>query len=854
QDESVSITLQDTLKTFSKKAIEQIDAIKQLGTLVILTDGCVNLHELGTYSLVRTLAKGAYLFSVFSEIQKTSELHVITRLAVAVRRKIIVYSWRNNQPMDTKEFTVADRVRKMEWVTTRSLCIGFDNEYSLVDYESGELKVLCSLSSPLHQGGSTYETTLNTLQNLGSFATGALMGFAAKPGRPLLTRLPKEEILLVKEDSSFSVGLDGKPKWDSGIEWSGTPVELGYAHPYAVAILPRHIEIRNIKTRALVQNEEMPHVRLLIQEEKKSLLIELFLTCAQVDELVQKEDYQEAISLISQVDSVLDVDTGTQVKMLYAHHLFRAHHYEEALMIFKDLDVPATEVIALYPADISGHLTPKDAEGTSSLSFVHNEKNRTSIRHTQSTIMSNDKELKEAVGYLFRFLEEKREWIQQDIRETKKSSTSQDRDDRIQKALKMLEIVDTALLKSYVFAGGPQVGALLRNINYCNLEETETLLLKRKVGGKVLPVFESAMDDHSSLNCNCLIFILPDSYRNRELIDFYKGKGLHRKALEHLKALHDTSEDQVVLQTVYYLQDLDAGHFDLILEFGTWILKIDPIVAMEIFTVERSDTGTLPRNKIISYLEKLSLDLCVMYLEHIIYELHDQTPEFHNHLLISYLAQIQRDSASHENKDSEQAVNKTRKKMLDFLNESTCYKAERILSRLPVDGCYEERAILLSRIGQHDQALNIYVHKLGDNRAAEEYCVKNFDSADSSKNVYLMLLKVYLNPPSPEKPMLDPALGILTRHGTNIDPIAVLRMLPPMTRVDQLYKFFEKSIRESNKTKHMDMIVRNLLKAEQLQTQEQLSFYRSRCVRITEDRMCPKCNKRIGYRPETCRY
>lgn len=35
---------------------------------------------------------------------------------------------------------------------------------------------------------------------------------------------------------------------------------------------------------------------------------------------------------------------------------------------------------------------------------------------------------------------------------------------------------------------------------------------------------------------------------------------------------------------------------------------------------------------------------------------------------------------------------------------------------------YEEKAILLSRIGQHDQALNIYVYKLKNYRMAEE-CV-----------------------------------------------------------------------------------------------------------------------------------
>ena len=96
------------------------------------------------------------------------------------------------------------------------------------------------------------------------------------------------------------------------------------------------------------------------------------------------------------------------------------------------------------------------------------------------------KELEEAVGCLMRFLEEKRIWVEQDMRKAE-SSVSLEQDEKIQNALKMLDIVDTALLKSYMVAGGPQVGALLRNVNYCNLEETESLLIKHKVCDRIFP-------------------------------------------------------------------------------------------------------------------------------------------------------------------------------------------------------------------------------------------------------------------------------------------------------------------------------------------------------------------------------
>ncbi|KAI8603875.1 vacuolar sorting protein 39 domain 2-domain-containing protein [Dissophora ornata] len=757
--------------------------------------------------------KGATLFSVFSKIEFQDGLvpQVITRLGVAVRRKIIVFSWQDSEFVDTKDFPIPDKfktLRAMEWIGTQNLCVGFDNEYALMDCKTSSWKTVFSPSSPPSQQGalaSTLESTFTTWNNLSSRATGGLMGFVSKAGKPLITRLPNDEILLGKEHSSISVGVDGEPKRKHGIEWQGTPEELGYSYPYAVAILggpPRRIEIRNIETRAVIQTVEMPHAHLLTHgkllyiagaDEVWRLIPNSF--PQQIDELVQKEEYQEAISLINQIEPVLldeTVDTLGRIKSLYAHHLFRTHHYEEALALFLELNVPALDVIALYPAVISGHLPPRENEVVSSPQSADTVPTESNSKVNPPIIMST-KELEEAVGCLIRFLADKRQKIQKSIQELQDNNDSfsynrQEQEDEIHEKLAVLEVVDTALLKSYMMTNERLVGSLLRVTNHCSLEETESLLLKHQ-------------------------------------------------ALELLKSVHTApGELQGVLPTVSYLQRLGVDHLNLILEFAAWVLESDPVVGMKIFIDDEPEIDTLPRYRIISYLERLSLDLCVVYLEHIIHDLRDKTSEFHNTLVVSYLAQIQRDSAIAGNEAN----------LLRFLDESKSYKAERILSRLPAEGCYEERAILLSRIGQHDQALNIYVHRLKNFQAAEEYCIKNFDSSDPSKNVFLLLLRVYLKPPNHEKPMLEPALDILTRHGTHIDPAAILGLLPPQTRVDQLHKFFEKSIRESNKNKHMDMIVKNLLKADRLQTQEQLTFYRSRRVKITEDRMCPKCNKRIG--------
>ena len=43
---------------------------------------------------------------------------------------------------------------------------------------------------------------------------------------------------------------------------------------------------------------------------------------------------------------------------------------------------------------------------------------------------------------------------------------------------------------------------------------------------------------------------------------------------------------------------------------------------------------------------------------------------------------------------------------------------------------YEERALILSKLGQHEQALTIYAHRLGDMQLAQEYCERLYDTGE----------------------------------------------------------------------------------------------------------------------------
>ena len=52
---------------------------------------------------------------------------------------------------------------------------------------------------------------------------------------------------------------------------------------------------------------------------------------------------------------------------------------------------------------------------------------------------------------------------------------------------------------------------------------------------------------------------------------------------------------------------------------------------------------------------------------------------------------------------------------------------------------FEERALLLGRLGRHDIALAIYAHVLNDPDMAEEYCRKLYDpDKDENKEVTIV--------------------------------------------------------------------------------------------------------------------
>lgn len=218
-------------------------------------------------------------------------------------------------------------------------------------------------------------------------------------------------------------------------------------------------------------------------------------------------------------------------------------------------------------------------------------------------------------------------------------------------------LVDTTLFRAYMLVSPSLAGSLFRLDNFCEAEVVEDKLY--------------------------------ESGRYNELVDFLWGKKLHGEALELLEKFgKDTSEDEALedfrgpSRTVRYLQQLPFERIDLIIKHATWPLREHPDEGIQIFIADTENAETLPRDKVIQFLDAFDSAIVLQYLEHIIHELDDKTAAFHDRLIRLYLSAVKGEAPHRDTGD----VVHWQQKLESFLRSSKTFDKNGILKELPSDG------------------------------------------------------------------------------------------------------------------------------------------------------------------------
>ncbi|XP_009409101.2 vacuolar sorting protein 39 [Musa acuminata AAA Group] len=679
-------------------------------------------------------------------IGKTKGAHVYSWddrrgfLCVGRQKRVAIYRLDGGREfVEVKEFGVPDVVKSMAWCG-ENICVGVRREYMIMNSTTGALSEI--------------------------FSSGRI-------APSLVVPLPTGELLLGKDNIGVFVDQNGKLLQDGRICWSEAPASVVVQKPYAVGRLPRHIEIRSLRAPyPLVQTVGLRDVHLLLQSNN-SLITTLSNAVygllpvpliAQIVQLTASGDFEEALSLCKLIppeDSSLRASKESLIHIRYAHHLFNNGNYEEAMEQFLASQEEITYILSLYPSIILPKLqtvsVPEkfaDANDELHLSRVSSDASDETESSLSQHYESDDKstlEIKKmshnALMALVKFLQKKRQGIferataevTEEVVQDSISSYEPYRSKNSNKkgggythissvAREMATILDTALLQALILTGqSSSVLELLKGPNFCDLKTCEKFLMERN--------------------------------QHTLLLELYKYNGMHRDALKLLDQLvqeSNSGETHSELtqkirpnMIIEYLKPLCRTDPMLVLEFSMNVLESCPSETIELFL-----SGNVPAELVNSYLKQHAPNMQSTYLELMLSMSENGiNPKLQNELVHLYLSEVIDwfKDLKEQKKWDEKTYSPTRRKLLSALDGISGYNAADLLKRLPLDGLFEERAILLGRMNQHQLALALYVHKLHLPELALVYCDRVYEAAlhqpsRSYANIYLTLLQIYLNP------------------------------------------------------------------------------------------------------------
>lgn len=154
-----------------------------------LSDGLVHIHNLDDYTLNETLNKtrGASTLAVTSAIERDDNgiPTIVSRLAVGVKRRLLLYSWEDGGFQEGKEVLLSGNVRTLTWTSGGKVVAGLQSGFVTVDVQSGAVQ---DVTPPDSKSAGTGEDK----------GWGSYVGMGGWGSKPLSTRLG-DELLLVKD-------------------------------------------------------------------------------------------------------------------------------------------------------------------------------------------------------------------------------------------------------------------------------------------------------------------------------------------------------------------------------------------------------------------------------------------------------------------------------------------------------------------------------------------------------------------------------------------------------------------------------------------------------------------------------
>ena len=816
-----SVQLLRTNKYFSKKPILQLAAVSEYSILVALTDSVISVHDIDlavtnfpTICRVdRTRGASAFALDVTSTKTLTGETVTSVRMVVAVKKKLQFYYWKNRKfhELMSDYSSLSDVPRSLAWCH-QSVCIGFRGEYAMLHLK--DIPEMISL-------------------------------FPIEPKDVCDVQLMQDDrFALSKGKQTTFIDLSGQMKLFA-VSWTETPTSIAHNPPYLISAIPDSdaVEVRTSdEPRLYIQN-------LLLEKEKPKFVVaskksgRVFVASqsskvwalsavsnsVQIPQLLQEKQFELAIALAKLGKDNLEGKSRRirQIKTLFAFDLFcEQFNFEDSLEVFYNLDIDPCHVVGLVPS-----LLPRG----------HREK----IKYPDklpSTLQGRD--LENALLAMIKYLTKTRHKLQGEESKTiNYYMPIAGGEPQSQAKLKIMEIIDTTLLKCYLKTNDALVSSLLRlKANYCHEAETVRVLKKAD--------------------------------RIPELVIYYQAKEKHQEALDLMKEqfenCNNKEQSKWLTKSVQYLQNLFfEDNSDLVFNNSAWILNHDEEQGLKIFTSDLDDVieatedikikmETDKRIKVYKYLmNNVSVASIIAYLKHVIAEWGEENAFLHDQLVLRYkdhVVQLKADEADEE-------IEETKEEMREFLATSEFYTPALIYPNIPPNpGLFdEERAILLGKLDRHEEALILHLYQLKDPVKVEAYCAEYYQSCD---RIYTILFRLQLNPPKPDKLRsmgillrdenvegdLSQALKTLDDYGDKVDFMTALKNLPDSVPIRHISGYLTSNLGKGISERNRGHVERGLAHAEHVMLQDERLSLEAQSVEVgpgCKVESCEVCQKRF---------
>ncbi|XP_061619004.1 transforming growth factor-beta receptor-associated protein 1 homolog [Phyllopteryx taeniolatus] len=397
-------------------------------------------------------------------------------------------------------------------------------------------------------------------------------------------------------------------------------------------------------------------------------------------------------------------------------------------------------------------------------------------------------------------------------------------------------------------------------------EDVDTALLKLYAEQDHESLLDLLASDNACLLADCVPW-LEKYHKYFALGLLYHSNGQDTAALQMWirvadKELQDSTKPDLFEYIVDFLSS--TADVNLVWKYTNWALHKNPTTAVHIFTKRPvgKDQSDLKPDDVITYLEK-HREAVLLYLEHLVLERQIQEEQFHTYLADLYLERVL--SLVSESPINEKELRRAREKLQALLRESNLYSAQYILDKM--ENCEQlllERATLYGKLEDHDKALHILVHKLGDFQSAEAFCIWTSSCRDSAyrQQLFHQLLGMYLDKSATGKSQSSvcsdsgdlqmAAVDLLNRHGELFDPVHVLRTLPDGWSLQLLRPFLGQAVRASMHASRTSQIALGLAHSEHLQLLHDKLKETKKPIAVSAKKGCHLCHNTFSDTEVVC--